>query len=315
MEGCAVVPVTVVTAEKASVASEGSRLVVSIAPVALSSWVVGERVTPLVAFGTSRLMAVASNGALVAFVEAVTVRWVHISSAVVFWGVFRVVLRGSWVPTGLLVAGMCFCAVGVSSKLTRQDQKSDKFMVEWTKTHPRDRQNATCPRTAGHSTFPGLWTRRPRSPGLAGSWAGAVSSSGTTRGCRQTTSRGPWKGRSTRFARPTLSARPDSPLLSVCWPDQTQGSYSESERHSTIWPQRQMCTHLSRRCLRFGVKTQREVSISAFKWTQTPACSHSPWQIKLLLAVQSLSNHSPRPSNAAHPSRLLFCGSSTRQLK
>lgn len=37
MEGCAVVPVTVVTAEKASVASEGCRVVVSIAAVALSS--------------------------------------------------------------------------------------------------------------------------------------------------------------------------------------------------------------------------------------------------------------------------------------
>lgn len=43
---------------------------------------------------------------------------------------FRVVLRGSWVPTRLVVAGMYFLAVGVSNKLTCQDQKSDKFTVE-----------------------------------------------------------------------------------------------------------------------------------------------------------------------------------------
>lgn len=59
VEGFAVVAAIVVTTEKASVASEGSHVVVSTAAVVLSGRVAGEPVAPSVVFGVSWLMVAA----------------------------------------------------------------------------------------------------------------------------------------------------------------------------------------------------------------------------------------------------------------
>lgn len=84
----------------------------------------------------------------------------------------------------------------------------------------------------------------------------------------------------------------------------SEGSCSESERLSTIWLQREMCTHQSRWCLRCW-NTKRSFNLS-IQMDSDP----SMWSL-------TLANKTP-PSctitvhctidNAAHPSRLLFCG-------